>query len=200
MNRSLFVMETFYSVQGEGFWSGTPAFFIRLAGCTVQCVWCDVKESWKQGNFPEISVEELLTRVKKTPTRHIIITGGEPAEQNLAPLIEVLQKNNYKVHLETSGAFPIQGKPDWITLSPKKFKLPAEENYPIANELKIIVYTRHDLLWAKELSRKISPECLLYLQPEWSKREKAEKWILDFIKENPQWKISLQIHKYLGIE
>ncbi len=201
MNRTAYyVMETFYSIQGEGFWSGTPAYFIRLAGCSVQCVWCDVKESWNKENYPRISAERLLQKTRKTPTKHVIITGGEPAEQDLSYLIELLQKNAYKVHLETSGAFPVRGNPDWITLSPKKFKPTLAENFRRADELKIIVYTKHDLRWAKQLQAKVSQNCLLYLQPEWSKKEKMQPLITEFIKENPEWKISLQIHKYLGIE
>ncbi len=201
MNRTAYyVMETFYSIQGEGFWSGTPAYFIRLAGCSVQCVWCDVKESWNKENYPRISAERLLQKTRKTPTKHVIITGGEPAEQDLSYLIELLQKNAYKVHLETSGAFPVRGNPDWITLSPKKFKPTLAENFRRADELKIIVYTKHDLRWAKQLQAKVSQNCLLYLQPEWSKKEKMQPLITEFIKKNPEWKISLQIHKYLGIE
>ena len=193
------VMEMFYSLQGEGFWSGTAAFFIRLAGCDVRCHWCDVKESWSAENFPALTPEEAITEIKKTPAKHIIITGGEPSMYNLTGLTEKLRKESYKIHIETSGTNKLLGTFDWITLSPKKFKPTLKENFKKANELKIIVYSKHDLIWAKELQKEVSKHTLLFLQPEWSKLGKLKNEIVEFIQETPEWQLSLQTHKFLEI-
>jgi len=197
-SNNLPVMETFYSVQGEGFYSGKPAFFIRVGGCDVGCHWCDVKESWDHGDHEIISVDEIISNV--IGTNLVIITGGEPLMWNMNILTKKLKENNMKVHLETSGAYKISGNWDWICLSPKKQKLPENEIYKLANELKIIIHNKNDLNFALQESKKVSKDCELYLQPEWGKFEKNKTFIVDFVKENPEWQISLQIHKFLNID
>ena len=197
-SNNLPIMETFYSVQGEGFYSGKPAFFIRVGGCEVGCHWCDVKESWDHGDHEIISVDEIISNV--IGTNLVIITGGEPLMWNMNILTKKLKENNMKVHLETSGAYKISGNWDWICLSPKKQKLPENEIYELANELKIIIHNKNDLKFALQESKKVSKDCELYLQPEWRKFEKNKTIIVDFVKENPEWQISLQIHKFLNID
>ena len=197
-SNNLPIMETFYSVQGEGFYSGKPAFFIRVGGCDVGCHWCDVKESWDHGDHEIISVDEIISNV--IGTNLVIITGGEPLMWNMNILTKKLKENKMKVHLETSGAYKISGKWDWICLSPKKQKLPENEIYELANELKIIIHNKNDLKFALQESKKVSQDCKLYLQPEWGKFEKNKTFIVDFVKENPEWQISLQIHKFLNID
>jgi len=192
------IMEHFYSLQGEGFWTGTPAYFIRLGGCDVGCFWCDVKESWTFNNHSLLSIKELLNEIKQTQAERIIITGGEPLLHNLNPLCEALQLEDYKLHLETSGTQELTGKFDWICFSPKKFKKPLESFYSIANELKIIVKNQHDLEWAESQVSLCNSKTLLFLQPEWDTPASAG-WITDFIKTHPHWRISLQTHKYLNI-
>ncbi len=193
------LMEDFYTIQGEGAWQGTPAYFIRLAGCDVGCVWCDVKESWEADKHPVAHVEDILNRVKATKAERVVITGGEPLMYDLGPLCEALRNVGYKVHIETSGAHPLSGKLDWICFSPKKFKAPMEEVYEFAHELKIIVFNKSDLQWAEAHARQVNKNCQLYLQPEWSRAETMLPLIIDYVKENPQWKISLQTHKYMQI-
>lgn len=193
------IMEHFYSIQGEGHFAGTPAYFIRLAGCDVGCSWCDVKESWEVSEDQYVDLDTLLEFVSESEAKNIIVTGGEPAMYNLEPLTQMLKQNGYIVHLETSGAYPLSGTFDWVCVSPKRFKLPINESIAKADELKMIVVNRNDLDWGIELAGMTSEKCQLFFQPEWDRREKANPTIVDFIKDNPQWKLSLQIHKYLNI-
>lgn len=193
------VMETFYSLQGEGVFSGKPAFFIRLAGCDVGCSWCDVKESWTAENFPSLKTNQLVDLAVESGTKIAIITGGEPLMYDLDDLTAALQQAGKRVHIETSGAHPMSGSWDWVCLSPKRFKLPLEDNYGKASELKMIVVNKKDLEWAKELAAKVNPRCQLLLQPEWSRSDKVLPIMLDFVKKNPAWRISLQTHKFLDI-
>lgn len=193
------VMEHFYTIQGEGAYTGCPAYFIRLGGCDVGCVWCDVKESWDASAHPSMSVAQLTALVKETPASIVVITGGEPAMYNLQPLISNLQLNAIRVHIETSGAYPIQGTPDWICLSPKKFKFPISETLILANEFKAVVYHKSDIEWANSFISQLNDKCLKYLQPEWSKSDQMITLIIEFVKSNPSWRISLQTHKFLNI-
>ena len=193
------LMESFYTLQGEGFHQGKAAYFIRLAGCDVGCVWCDVKESWDKNLHQEISIEEIINRAKKETARIAVITGGEPAMYNLDELTDWLHKENFSTHIETSGAYPLTGKWDWICVSPKKFKAPLEENLANANELKVIVFNKSDFEWAEKNASLTSSYCKLYLQPEWSKSSLMTPVIVDYIKQNPRWELSLQIHKYINV-
>ena len=193
------VMETFYSIQGEGFFQGHAAFFIRLAGCDVGCVWCDVKESWDAEKHERKSVEELVHEAKASGTNMVIITGGEPLMYDCAPLTTALREANLQVNIETSGAYPLSGNWDWICLSPKKFKAPLPELLSVANELKVIVFNASDLKWAEQHATSVNSTCRLYLQPEWSKEDQMLPIITDYILKNPQWILSLQIHKYMGV-
>jgi 7-carboxy-7-deazaguanine synthase len=193
------LMEHFYTLQGEGFHQGRAAYFVRLAGCDVGCVWCDVKESWDKDKHPKTTVGEILQFIKSTPTEIVVITGGEPFMYNLDALITALHINNYKVHIETSGAYPISGKPDWICLSPKKFKLPLDSVIPHAHELKVVVYNKSDLDWAEKYAALVNPQCKLFLQPEWEKSAQMTPLIIDYIKQHPQWEFSLQMHKYIHV-
>lgn len=193
------LMEAFYTIQGEGFHSGRAAYFIRTGGCDVGCVWCDVKESWEAENHPNTTIKTILDGVKASKTDFVVITGGEPTMYDLTPLTKALKEIGIEIAIETSGAYPITGEIDWICLSPKKFKFPLEENYALANELKMIIFNKSDFKWANELGTKVSKSCKLYLQPEWDKQEKMLPLIIDYVKENVQWNISLQTHKYLNI-
>ncbi len=193
------VMEHFYTLQGEGLHTGKAAYFIRLGGCDVGCVWCDVKDSWDASMHPQMTTDEIVKIASAENGRIAVVTGGEPAMYDLSPLSNALHKAGFKVHIETSGAYPINGDIDWITLSPKKFKGPVDESLEIANELKVVVFNKSDLKWAEEHALKVNSNCLLYLQPEWSKREINTPLIIDFIKEHPQWQLSLQTHKYINI-
>ncbi len=198
-NTSYPLMEQFYSVQGEGFHSGRPAVFIRLAGCDVGCSWCDVKESWDEELHPLVSVTSMVDEVEKTGCKFVVITGGEPALHDLSQLTKALHQLDCEIAIETSGTQDLTGELDWVCFSPKKFKAPVESVFEQANELKVIVVNKHDLKWALELKEKVNNTCELYLQPEWDKRDKVTELIIDFVKENPDWKISLQTHKYLDI-
>lgn len=193
------VMEHFYSLQGEGSWSGTPAYFVRLAGCNVGCHWCDVKESWQINEDQLHSCEQLNTLIAKTATERVIITGGEPTLHDLTLLTETFQKAGLQVHMETAGTNPIKGKFDWICLSPKKFLPPLPENYALAAELKVIIFNRHDFKWAEEHAARCPEHVELFLQPEWSRRAEMTPLILDYVRKHPRWRLSLQTHKYLGI-
>lgn len=192
------VMEHFYTLQGEGFWAGNAAYFIRLAGCDVGCFWCDVKESWDEAAHPTLTLDELITALQHTTTERVVITGGEPFLHNLEALTDVLHQHNYKVHIETSGTQPLTGQFDWICFSPKKFKAPLVEYYAVAHELKVIIHNQHDLSWAESHAVLCPPNTLLYLQPQWYRPESVN-WIIDYVKENPRWRLSLQTHKYLDI-
>lgn len=192
-------MEHFYTLQGEGMYSGQAAYFIRLGGCDVGCVWCDVKDSWDASKHPVMTVEEITTVASANPGRIAVITGGEPAMHNLVAICQSLHDASFRVHIETSGAHPLTGKLDWITLSPKKFKAPLEENMELADELKIVVYNKSDFAWAEEHAAKVGKQCKLYLQPEWSRMDTMTPLIIDYIKQHPQWQLSLQTHKYINI-
>jgi len=193
------VMEYFYTIQGEGFHQGRAAYFIRLGGCDVGCVWCDVKESWDADAHPKRSVDFLLEEIKKTPAKLIVITGGEPLMHNLDELTQTLQQNGFETNIETSGSSPLSGSWDWICLSPKKFKAPLPEVIAVANELKVIVFNRSDFNWAENYAEQVPASCKLYLQPEWSKANEMVPLIVDYIKENPKWELSLQLHKYINV-
>ncbi len=199
LQSTLPVMEAFYTLQGEGFHQGKAAYFIRLGGCDVGCFWCDVKESWEADKHPQLTVETLQLAVKNTPAQIVVITGGEPLMHNLNELTSSLHAASLKTHVETSGSHPLSGEWDWICLSPKKFKAPLPEILPVANELKIIVYNKSDFKWAEEYAAKVSPQCKLYLQPEWSKQNEVTPLIVNYIKANPEWELSLQIHKYINV-
>ena len=193
------VMEHFYTLQGEGKYTGTSAYFIRLGGCDVGCVWCDVKESWDADIHPKMSVEELIRIVSQYPGELVVITGGEPAMYDLTALVDALHAIGKYVAIETSGTSDLAGDVDWYTFSPKKFKAPVEEAYMKASELKIVIFHKSDLAWAEDHSQKVNENCVLYLQPEWSKREQLLPTIIEYVKNHPKWKISLQTHKYLEI-
>jgi 7-carboxy-7-deazaguanine synthase len=193
------VMEHFYTIQGEGANAGRAAYFIRLGGCDVGCVWCDVKESWDASAHPQLSIGEIIDLIKKTPAESVVITGGEPLMYNLEWLTKSLQKEGLSVWLETSGAYPVSGNWDWIVFSPKKFKTPQAEIFKLAHELKIIVYNKSDFDWAEKFAALVNPSCLLFLQPEWSREKDMSPVIVDYVKRHPRWQISLQTHKYLQI-
>ncbi len=192
------LMEEFYTIQGEGYHKGTAAYFIRIGGCDVGCHWCDVKESWNAEIHPPTAIKSIVDNAAKYSDT-IVVTGGEPLMWDMAPLTEALKERKLKIHIETSGAYKLTGQWDWICLSPKKNKLPEEDIYQRANELKVIVYNKHDLKFAEQQAASVSEECILYLQPEWSAREKVIPMIVDYVMENPKWKVSLQTHKYLHI-
>ncbi len=192
------IMEEFYSIQGEGFHTGKSAYFIRIGGCDVGCHWCDVKESWNSDLHPPTLTKSIVKNANKY-SNTVVITGGEPLIWNLSYLTQLLHKKNIKTHLETSGANNVSGKWDWICLSPKKTKLPKKEIYPLADELKIIISTEQDFKFAEKQVKMVSDKCELFLQPEWSKKEKMTPKIIDYVMKNPKWKISLQTHKYLNI-
>ena len=192
-------MEDFYTIQGEGYYQGHAAYFIRLGGCDVGCVWCDVKESWDAEAHPKVSVDEMVERAKKSGAEIVVITGGEPAMYNLTLLTEELKKAGLRTNIETSGAYPLTGTWDWVCFSPKKFKVPDPSIYPLADELKVIVYNKSDFGWAEEFANEVKPGCELFLQPEWSKEKEMLPLIIEYVKSNPQWKVSLQIHKYMNI-
>ena len=192
------LMEAFYSLQGEGFYKGTAAYFIRLGGCDVGCHWCDVKESWAAEAHPLVPVDTIVTDAL-AHSKTMIITGGEPLMWNLDLLTEKLRAAGARTHIETSGAHPLSGTFDWICLSPKKIKRPVGDVLQKANELKMVIYNNNDFLFAEEMAAQVSPDCLLYLQPEGSKRNKVIPKIVDYVMAHPQWKASLQMHKYLDI-
>lgn len=193
------VMEHFYTLQGEGCHTGRAAYFIRLGGCNVGCVWCDVKESWDAAAHPQMTVAEIVAAAAAYEGRLAVITGGEPAMHDLTALCKGLHDAGFTVNIETSGAHPLVGNLDWITLSPKKFKAPIEPNLAIAHELKIIVFNKSDFKWAEEYAAQMNGSCMLYLQPEWSKRDEMTPLMIEYIQQNPKWRLSLQTHKYLNI-
>jgi organic radical activating enzyme len=203
-------MEAFYTLQGEGFHQGKAAYFIRLGGCDVGCVWCDVKESWDADKHPKYEIGSLIVEIKKnlpsSPSAGggwgeviIVITGGEPLMHDLTELTKELNAAGFKTHLETSGAYPLTGSWDWICLSPKKFKAPLAGIVPMANELKIVVFNKSDFDWAEKYAALVSPSCKLFLQPEWDKASEITPLIIEYIKAHPQWELSLQIHKYINV-
>lgn len=192
-------MEAFYTLQGEGFHQGKAAYFIRLGGCDVGCFWCDVKESWNADNHPQLSVDTIVSAATVYEARLAVITGGEPLLHNLDELTWELQKAGFQTNIETSGSSPLSGSWDWICISPKKFKAPLPEVLAKANELKVVIYNKHDFVWAEQHAAQTSDNCKLYLQPEWSKAADTMPLIVDYIKANPQWQLSLQIHKYINV-
>ena len=196
---SLPVMEDFYTIQGEGFYQGHAAYFIRLGGCDVGCVWCDVKESWDASAHPMVEVQEICNRAKGSGSEIAVITGGEPAMHDLTQLTHDLKRAGLRTHIETSGVYPITGTWDWVCFSPKKFKVPHDSIYEHADELKIIVYNKSDLVWAEEFATKVKSTCHLFLQPEWSREKEMLPTIIDHIKGDTRWHLSLQIHKYMNI-
>jgi organic radical activating enzyme len=191
------VMEHFGTLQGEGYYTGRSAYFIRLSGCDVGCIWCDVKESWDVGAGKAYSLKEI--KVLSEGFDFIVLTGGEPAMHDLRALTDMLHKEKKYISLETSGCYELNGAVDWYTFSPKKFKKPHPEAYQKADELKVVIYHPSDLAWAEEHAKQVNDQCLLYVQPEWSKKDQLQEQIIDFITRNPRWRLSLQTHKFLNI-
>jgi 7-carboxy-7-deazaguanine synthase len=192
-------MEAFYTIQGEGFYQGKAAYFIRLGGCDVGCHWCDVKESWDAEKFPLVSVDEIVGTAMTFPGRMAVVTGGEPLMHNLDALTSALHSKGFHTNIETSGAYPLSGSWDWICFSPKKFKAADPGIYREANELKVIIYNRSDFAFAEEHAAKVNGDCKLFLQPEWGKSAEMLPKIIDYVKNNPKWEVSLQIHKFMNI-
>lgn len=199
LNSELPVMEDFYTIQGEGFYQGNAAYFIRLGGCEVRCVWCDVKDSWDLNVHPKQAITSLVKKAKNSGSNIVVITGGEPSMHNLANLTQSLKIEGLRTHIETSGAYPLTGIWDWVCFSPKKFKAPHESVPALANELKVVIFHKTDFEWAEEFAAKVPQHCHLYLQPEWSKEDDMLPQIINYVKKHPQWKISLQVHKYMNI-
>lgn len=193
------LMEDFYTLQGEGTFQGSAAYFIRLGGCEVKCVWCDVKDSWDVNAHPRVAVAEMANRAQASGARIAVVTGGEPTMHNLDNLTQSLHAAGLRTHIESSGAYPLTGQWDWICFSPKKFKAPHPSFAAQANELKVVIFHKTDLQWAEQFAAQVGPECELYLQPEWSKEKEIVPLVVEYIKANPKWKISLQIHKYIDI-
>jgi organic radical activating enzyme len=192
------LMEEFYTIQGEGFHTGTAAYFIRIGGCDVGCHWCDVKESWDANIHPPTAIDDIVKNAKKYANT-VVVTGGEPLTWDMNPLTTLLKSKELKVHIETSGCYEVTGEWDWFCLSPKKNKLPVKSAYDQADELKVIIHNKHDFIFAEEQAAKTNKNAILFLQPEWSKREEMTPLIVDYVMQNPQWKVSLQTHKYLNI-
>ncbi len=192
------LMEEFYTIQGEGYHTGRAAYFIRVGGCDVGCHWCDVKESWNPDLHPATRITHIADQAASY-AKTVVVTGGEPLMWNMHPLTDSLKDAGLNVHIETSGAYPLSGTWDWICLSPKKTKPPLSEIYERAHELKVIVYNQHDFKWAEEHASRVNENCLLFLQPEWSKREQMMPLISGYVMQHPKWRISLQTHKYIGI-
>jgi len=193
------VMEMFYSLQGEGYHQGKAAFFIRLAGCDVGCVWCDVKDSWDASKHPQLSIGEIVNAALAHPSKIAIVTGGEPLLHELDSLTTALKTAGFQTHIETSGSSPLSGQWDWICLSPKKFKFPLEESVTAASELKVVVFNKSDIEWAESFEKRVSPNCKLYLQPEWDKADTMTPLAIDYIKAHPHWELSAQLHKYIQV-
>lgn len=193
------LMEAFYTLQGEGYHSGKAAYFIRLGGCDVGCVWCDVKESWDADLHPKVSVETIVAEAMTHTARMAVVTGGEPLMYDLSELTAALQQNGFHTNIETSGIYPISGIWDWVCFSPKKFKTPHESIYAHANELKVIIYNKSDFEFAEHHAALVNNDCVLLLQPEWSKMQEMTPLIVDYIKQHPKWRVSLQTHKYMQI-
>lgn len=192
-------MELFYSLQGEGYHQGKAAFFIRLAGCDVGCVWCDVKDSWDASKHPVLSVEEIVIAAAAHPSRIAIVTGGEPLLHQLDPLTTALKAAGFQTHIETSGSSPMSGSWDWVCLSPKKFKAPLAESVKAANELKVVVFNKSDFDWANSFVNDVNTDCKKYLQPEWEKSDAMTPLVIEYIKSNPSWELSAQLHKYIQV-
>jgi organic radical activating enzyme len=192
------LMEEFYTIQGEGYHTGTAAYFVRIGGCDVGCHWCDVKESWNAELHPPTNTDSIVANVVKYADT-VVVTGGEPLTWDMTVLTQKLKEAQIKIHIETSGCYDVTGHWDWFCLSPKKNKLPVQSAYDMAHELKVIVYNKHDFIFAEEQAAKVNPNAILFLQPEWSKREEMTPLIVEYVMNNPKWRISLQTHKYLNI-
>jgi len=192
------LMEEFYTIQGEGAHTGRAAYFIRIGGCDVGCHWCDVKESWNAESHPPTSIDLIVANAAKYADT-VVVTGGEPLSWDMTLLTQKLKSSNLKVHIETSGAFELSGTWDWICLSPKKNKLPTQTVYDNAHELKVIIHNKHDFIFAEEQAELVNRNAILFLQPEWSKKEEMTPLIVDYVMNNPKWRVSLQTHKYLNI-
>ncbi len=192
-------MELFYSLQGEGYHQGKAAFFIRLAGCDVGCVWCDVKDSWDASKHPVLSVEEIVAAAAAHPSRIAIVTGGEPLLHQLDPLTTALRAAGFQTHIETSGSSPMSGSWDWVCLSPKKFKAALPEAIKAANELKVVVFNNSDFAFANSFVNDVDADCKKYLQPEWEKSDAMTPLVIEYIKANPSWELSAQLHKYIQV-
>lgn len=199
IDNKLPIMEAFYTLQGEGFHAGRAAYFIRLGGCDVGCVWCDVKDSWDASIHPQFTIEQIVGEAKQFKGRLAVITGGEPLMYDLDELTTALKEAGFQTNIETSGAHPMSGHWDWVCFSPKKFKEAHPSIFEQANELKVIVYNKSDFKFAEKYAKLINKDCQLLLQPEWSKKDTIQPLIVEYIKENPEWRISLQTHKYLEI-
>jgi organic radical activating enzyme len=193
------LMEEFYTIQGEGFHSGKPAYFIRVGGCDVGCHWCDVKESWDASLHPLTKTDVIVGNACKFPGKAVVVTGGEPSMYNLEYITSQLKLKGIQTFIETSGAYKLTGEWDWVCLSPKKTSPPMKENYPLASELKIIIHNKNDFEWAEKHAALVGPECKLFLQPEWSKAKDMMPLIVDYVMANPKWNVSLQTHKYMNI-
>ena len=193
------VMESFYTLQGEGYYQGRAAYFIRLGGCDVGCTWCDVKDSWDAASHPRLKITDIVEGAQKHAGRLAVVTGGEPLLHNLDELTFLLHAAGFQTNIETSGSSPISGDWDWICLSPKKFKAPLPEVVPMANELKVVIFNKTDFAWAEKYAAQAGPSCKLYLQPEWGKAAVVTPLIVDYIKQHPQWELSLQLHKYINV-
>ncbi len=199
MLNSLPLMEDFYTIQGEGFYQGSAAYFIRLGGCEVRCVWCDVKDSWDVNAHPKVEVKQMAEKASASGSNIVVVTGGEPTMHNLSALTDELKQAGLRTHIETSGAYPITGEWDWICFSPKKFKPPHPSVPEKADELKVVIFHKNDFAWAEDFAKQVRPACELYLQPEWSKEKDILPLIIAYVKKDPRWKISLQVHKYMDI-
>ncbi|EIM75709.1 radical SAM domain-containing protein [Nitritalea halalkaliphila LW7] len=197
--QALPIMESFYTVQGEGTFTGHAAYFIRIGGCDVGCVWCDVKDSWEAARWPIQSIEEIVAGARAYPGRLAVITGGEPLLYPLAPLTDALRAAGFQVHLETSGAHPFSGSFDWVVFSPKKFKAPHPSIFEVADELKVVVSHKSDFTFAQENASKMYKNAVFRLQPEWTKSSRYLGSIIEFVKLHPEWQISLQTHKFMEI-
>lgn len=194
------LVDEFYTIQGEGFHTGKAAYFIRLGGCDIGCRWCDSKVTWSAAVHGAKAVEKIVAKVLETPAKAVVVTGGEPTLYNLAPLTSLLKKHQVKTFLETSGAYEISGEWDWICLSPKTNKSPLLSSLLQADELKVIIYNfQEDIAWAEKQAGAVAKATKLYLQPEWSRLKQNKENLIDYIKKNPQWELSLQTHKFVGI-
>ncbi|MEN9335458.1 MAG: 7-carboxy-7-deazaguanine synthase [Bacteroidota bacterium] len=192
------LMEEFYTIQGEGFHTGTAAYFVRIGGCDVGCHWCDVKESWNADLHPPTAVDQIVANAKSYADT-VVVTGGEPLTWDMSALTKGLKEAKLRVHIETSGSYPVTGDWDWFCLSPKKNRLPVDAAYAAADELKVIIHNKHDFIFAEEQAEKVNPNAVLFLQPEWSKKELVTPMIVDYVMQHPKWRVSLQTHKYLNI-
>jgi organic radical activating enzyme len=193
------VMEHFYTIQGEGFHQGRAAYFIRLGGCDVGCVWCDVKDSWEADKHQLYEVEQIVEWVENAGAKLAVITGGEPLMHNLDELTNALRAKGIETNMETSGSHPLSGSWNWICISPKKFKAPLQSIFPRADELKVIIFNKSDFAWAEKFATEVRPGCKLYLQPEWEKSSQMLPLIIEYVKAHPQWELSLQVHKFIQV-